>query len=71
MHIIKFWKILNTKWFVNLFIRWSIILFKFEIPPQIFDFDLKDDIIHLPLCDRHSVIVHLVLCELFILNTNE
>ena len=35
------------------------------------DFAFKDDIVHLPLCDRHSVIVHLVLCELLILNAND
>ena len=34
------------------------------------DQDLTDDIIYLPLCHSHSVIVHFVLCELFILNTN-
>ena len=33
--------------------------------------DSKDDIIYLPLCHSHSVIVHFILCELFILNTNK
>ena len=35
------------------------------------DQDLTDDIIYLPLCHSHSVIVHFILCELFILNTKQ